>query len=221
MPKVSADYFNQKREEIINAAYKVALTKSISSITLKDVRDEAGLARGGMYRYYNNLDEILGALILKINGDNLYSDDINEILIDKKSTSRKPKTVLKALCELLSEYLTSRNSEILILGIQFEVFCIHEPERSMSIMEGIKDKYENSNIYLFTALTDYINSEISKGTMKPVMPVDELIEYFFTIYKGILFQYTIMKSIQPNEKYDTKSIYKALYETMVALLGCK
>ena len=185
------------------------------------MRDEAGLARGGMYRYYNNLDEILGALILKINGDNLYSDDINEILIDKKSTSRKPKTVLKALCELLSEYLTSRNSEILILGIQFEVFCIHEPERSMSIMEGIKDKYENSNIYLFTALTDYINSEISKGTMKPVMPVDELIEYFFTIYKGILFQYTIMKSIQPNEKYDTKSIYKALYETMVALLGCK
>lgn len=221
MPKVSAEYFDQKREEIINAAYKVALTKSISSITLKDVRDEAGLARGGMYRYYNNLDEILGGLILKINSENLYSRDINNILINKKSTSRKPKTVLKKLCELLSEYLTSRNSNNLILAIQFEVFCIHEAERCLNIMNSIKDEYENSNIYLFTALTDYINSEIKKGTMKPVMPVNELIEYFFTIYKGILFQYTITKSIQPNEKYDTKSIYKALYETMIALLGCK
>lgn len=221
MPKVSAEYFDQKREEIINAAYKVALTKSISSITLKDVRDEAGLARGGMYRYYNNLDEILGVLILKINSENLYSRDINNILIDKKSTSRKPKTVLKKLCELLSEYLTSRNSNNLILAIQFEVFCIHEAERCLNIMNSIKDEYENSNIYLFTALTDYINSEIKKGTMKPVMPVNELIEYFFTIYKGILFQYTITKSIQPNQKYDTKSIYKALYETMIALLGCK
>ena len=58
----------------------MALSKSISSIQLKDVRDEAGLARGGIYRYYQNLDEILGALILKINSENSYIDDVGKIL---------------------------------------------------------------------------------------------------------------------------------------------
>ena len=218
MPKVSDEYFDQKKEEIINAAYKVALTKSIRNITLKDVRDEVGMARGGIYRYYNNLDEILAALIVKVNSDNSYTEDIKKIL--SKGKASKPSNVLKKLCNLFVEYITSRSSDALIIGIQFEVFCIHEPERVKKILSIIDGSNENSNNYLFAALTDYINAETKKGTMKPVMPIPMLMEYFFTVYKGILFQYSISQNMTDEEPYDIASIYKAFYHTLTALLGC-
>ena len=79
MPKVSEEYFEAKKLEIIDAAYRVALRKSISSMTLMDVREEAGMARGAIYRYYDSLDEILIALIAKINQDNSYLEDVRKI----------------------------------------------------------------------------------------------------------------------------------------------
>ena len=45
MPKVSEEYFIQKRNEIIDSAYKIALEKPIISMTLMDVREDAGMAR--------------------------------------------------------------------------------------------------------------------------------------------------------------------------------
>lgn len=219
MPKVSEEYFDKKREEIINAAYRVALNKSISSITLKDVRDEAGMARGGIYRYYNNLDEILAALINKINRDNSYKKDVERILKDKGSASAKPVTVMKKVCGMLSDITTSANPEILLLSVEFDAFSIHEPERVYKISELLKDNDENSGMFLFFSLIDYIKTETKKGTMKPVMPAEDLAEYFMTVVKGILLQYSLTLK-QQTEDYNTDSMYNALYRSMIALLGC-
>ena len=90
MPKVSEEYFEAKKLEIIDAAYRVALRKSISSMTLMDVREEAGMARGAIYRYYDSLDEILIALIAKWldkerwedEGDSIWEyDEIKDMLV--------------------------------------------------------------------------------------------------------------------------------------------
>ncbi|MBQ5475971.1 MAG: helix-turn-helix transcriptional regulator, partial [Lachnospiraceae bacterium] len=70
MPKVSEEYFIQKRNEIIDSAYKIALEKPIISMTLMDVREEAGMARGAIYRYYDSLDQILADLIIRVNKNN-------------------------------------------------------------------------------------------------------------------------------------------------------
>ena len=220
MPKVPEEYFDIKREEIINAAYKVALSKSISSITLKDVRDEVGMARGGIYRYYNNLDEILGALIVKVNRDTSFSEDIQKIL-GENAPSDTPSTVLKKLCSFIADYMTSLNPEVLMLDIQFDIFCIQEPQRILKIMEHINTEDQNNGTFLFTALSEYIKEETKKGNMKPIMPVNGLVEYFLTIYKGILLQYSITRKMQSDEEYDTDSVFKGFYETMISLLGCR
>ena len=215
MPKVSEEYFDNKRGEIIDAAYRVALSKSISSIQLKDVRDEAGLARGGIYRYYQNLDEILGALILKINSENSYIDDVGKILGD---TKHSPATVINRLCDFLTEYLTSRSPEVITLSIQFEIFCIHEPERVKGILATIQDKDTENGYFLFTMLRDYIITQTKKGLMKPSLPADKLIDYFFTVFKGILLEYTISLKMDMGD-YDITSMVKAMNKTMLALLG--
>jgi hypothetical protein len=68
------------------------------------------------------------------------------------------------------------------------------------------------------SLFNYIKKEAKAGRLHPVMPVKKLIDYFFTIYKGILLQYTLEEKAGTND-YDVKSAINAMYLTMLALLG--
>ena len=67
MPRVTDEYFENKRKEIIDSAYRVCLRKPITSIEMKDVIDETGFSHGVIYRYYNDLDEVLHDLIIRLN----------------------------------------------------------------------------------------------------------------------------------------------------------
>ena len=215
MPKVSEEYLEAKKLEIIDAAYRVALRKSISSMTLMDVREEAGMARGAIYRYYDNLDDVLIALIEKINRDNSYIEEVQKIF--SKQDSLSPDKLLKRVCDFLYSYLISREMDIHSLSLQFDIFCIHEPERVKEMLA--KAEIPNNNFsYLMQNLYEYIKNQAKSGQLHPVMPAKKLIDYFFTIYKGIQLQYTLEEKMG-TDSYDAKTTINAMYKTMLALLG--
>lgn len=58
MPKVSEEYFEKKKRQIADAAYRVCLRKPVMMVTMQDVIEETGLSQGGIYRFYKNLDEM-------------------------------------------------------------------------------------------------------------------------------------------------------------------
>ena len=51
MPKVSEEYYKNKRKEIVDAAYRVCTRKPISSVEMKDIIEETGFSHGVVYRY--------------------------------------------------------------------------------------------------------------------------------------------------------------------------
>ena len=214
MPKVSSEYFEAKKQEILDAAYRVALRKSVSSMTLMDVREEAGMARGAIYRYYNNLDEILAALVVKINKDNLYMEEVDKIF--NKSDKLSPAKLLKKLCDFMYSYLVSTELDVITLSLQFDVFFIHEPERVLKMLSDTEG-YESSFSYLMTSFQNYIKRESKAGNLHPVMPVKKLLDYLFSVYEGIMLQYTLDVKAGTND-YDAKASVNALYRTMLALL---
>ena len=42
MPKVSDEYFENKKNEIVDAAFRVCSKKPITSVVMKDIIDETG-----------------------------------------------------------------------------------------------------------------------------------------------------------------------------------
>ena len=82
MPKVSEKYFQLKRKEIVDAAYRICVRKSISAVELKDVIAETGMSHGAIYRYFKDLDEIIGAMIVQINREDPYIEDVERIFND-------------------------------------------------------------------------------------------------------------------------------------------
>ena len=70
MPRVTDEYYEKKRREIIDAAYRVCVRKPITSVDMKDIIEEAGFSHGVIYRYYKELDEIIRDLVITINERN-------------------------------------------------------------------------------------------------------------------------------------------------------
>ncbi len=80
MPKVSEEYYKNKRREIVDAAYRVCTRKPITSVEMKDIIEETGFSHGVIYRYYKDLDEVLKDLVITINSENKIDDRLDEIL---------------------------------------------------------------------------------------------------------------------------------------------
>ena len=51
MPKVTQEYFDNKRKMIVEACYQVCLRKPVEMVTISDVIAETGLSQGGIRHY--------------------------------------------------------------------------------------------------------------------------------------------------------------------------
>ena len=85
MPKVTQEYLDAKRKEIIDAAYRVSLCKTMCTITMQDVINESGLSQGGIYRYYKDVDEILADMICDIRSRICIIPKVDDILHSEES----------------------------------------------------------------------------------------------------------------------------------------
>ncbi len=83
MPKVTQEYYEKKKEMIVEAAYQVCLKKPVEMVTISDVIAETGMSMGAIYRYYDGLDEILADMLKKLRQEYDYYDRIEELSNEK------------------------------------------------------------------------------------------------------------------------------------------
>ncbi|WP_240913084.1 TetR/AcrR family transcriptional regulator [Paenibacillus favisporus] len=57
-PKVSEDYKKERKRELIEAAKKVFIEKGFVHTSMQDIMDKAGISRGVLYRYFNNIEHV-------------------------------------------------------------------------------------------------------------------------------------------------------------------
>lgn len=61
MPKVSKEYSETRRRQIIDAAYRCFARKGFHQTTMRDIYEEAKLSPGAVYHYFESKDEIIQA----------------------------------------------------------------------------------------------------------------------------------------------------------------
>ncbi|GGG06325.1 TetR family transcriptional regulator [Paenibacillus aceti] len=57
-PKVSEDYKQARRRELLQAAKRVFIQKGFVHTSMQDIMDEAGISRGAFYSYFDNIDHV-------------------------------------------------------------------------------------------------------------------------------------------------------------------
>lgn len=61
MPKVNEEYLDQRRQQIIDAAFRCFARKGFHQTTMRDIYAEAGLSAGAIYHYFKSKEEIIKA----------------------------------------------------------------------------------------------------------------------------------------------------------------
>lgn len=61
MPKVNEEYLDQRRQQIIDAAFRCFSRKGFHQTTMREIYAEAGLSAGAIYHYFSSKEEIIKA----------------------------------------------------------------------------------------------------------------------------------------------------------------
>lgn len=217
MPRVSEEYKANKRREIINAAHNLCLRKPVGMVTMTDIINETGMAQGGIYRYFEDIDDIFRAMILDMRQSYSISEQTDEIFKDAAGMSVEQTTDM--ICNMLADRMEEQLMDIQKINFDLSVMAINEPERIKKILGGIKSE---GNLEHLTNLTGkMLYKAQSEGSIHPVMPVEDIVRFIAASYSGIQMNCIIGACYQnsPMGEYRPRPLFNTLAQTIKLLLG--
>ena len=222
MPKVSEDYYEKKRREIIDAAYRVCARKPITSIDMKDIIAETGFSHGVIYRYYKDLDEVFKDLIITINSENKIDDRLNEKLA--KSDIKDWEKTIYDICAMLADYMKEVGTDMLKVSIYGDMLAMSDPERAMRIAKRLGKDEQSPLLYATEAMTAFLTKIVKENNLKPATTVDQIIQFFIVNYHGIQSGYVLTECFKVEHvegKYKPEDMYRNLATSVVLMMGGK
>ncbi|MCR5383918.1 MAG: TetR/AcrR family transcriptional regulator [Saccharofermentans sp.] len=222
MPKVSEEYYEKKRREIIDAAYRVCVRKPITSIEMKDIIAETGFSHGVIYRYYKDLDEVFKDLIITINSENRIDGRLEEILA--RSDIKDWEKTIYEICAMLAAYMREVGTDMLKVSIYGDMLAMSDPERAMRISARLGKDELSPLLYATQVMAEFLTRIVTENKLKPATTVDEIMQFFIMNYHGIQSGYVLSECFKTEHiegKYKPEDLYRNLAASVVLMLGGK
>ena len=219
MPKVTSEYMENKRRQIVDAAYQVCLRKPAEMVTISDVIAETGMSQGAIYRYYNGLDEILADMLSDVRRDYSIIERIDAIVNDKSLSFEE---VTYKVCDCLGETMEEHLMDFQKINFDMGVLAINKPERAAKIMSGIKG--QGNMDYIAAQVFPKMFEGADERGYKPQVTPEEFMMFIASAYTGIE-KYCILGACygaaDKNTKIDPRKIFRTFAKTMILLVGGK
>ena len=180
MPKVTQEYFDNKRKKIVECAYQVCLRKPVEMVTISDVIAETGLSQGGIYRFYKDLDEILSDMITNMRRDYDITGRLDEAVADKTASFE---VITRRICRVLGEAMEAHLMDIQKINFDLTVLAINEPERAEKIIKNVKGK--GNMDHLAKVIFPYLFKASAEHRLEPIHDPMELYQFISSAYVGI------------------------------------
>ncbi|MBR1797774.1 MAG: TetR/AcrR family transcriptional regulator [Clostridiales bacterium] len=218
MPKVTEDYIENKKKAIIDAAYEVCRSKPLTSVEMKDIIEKTGFSHGVIYRYYQNLDEVLLDILLRIN----QSNNLNERFLRLTHEEEEWKAVIRQTCKMLSDMIVSAGTDTLKIAAYADTFAVSDPERVLKISERLNKKAINPIISLEALMNEYLKEIIEKESLQPTLSLDNIMQFMSASARGIQTDYLLSESFGSENyknRYNPEDMFSCLAESLIIMLG--
>ena len=222
MPRVTEEYYEKKRREIVDAAYRVCTRKPITSVEMKDIIAETGFSHGVIYRYYKDLDEVLKDLVITINGENKIDDRLDEILV--KADPDEWETTVYDICSMLADQMKTVGTDLLKVSIYSDMLAMTDPERALNIAQRLGKDEQSPLLYATVVTEKFLNDVIRHNGLKPVSSVDEIIQFMIVNYHGIQTGYVLTECFKVPHvegKYKPEDMFRNLAKSVILMMGGK
>ena len=218
MPKVSEEYIEKKKKEIIEAAYRVCMRKPVASVDMKDIIEEAGFSHGVIYRYYKDLDEVLRDMVFSLNSEYRIDSKLDEIL-SGGTDSWEEKTA--AVCSLLAEQMTSVGVDIMKISLYCDTLAMSDPKRAADIARKLGSDGQSPLLYLVASMSAFLNRVKHEKGLRPSRPIDEILQFMIVTFQGIQTGYVMshcFSSDQIKGTYEPSVMFSCLADSVVRMM---
>ena len=218
MPRVTEEYFAQKRKEIIDAAYRVCTRKPIASVGMQDIISETGFSHGVIYKYYKDLDEVIRDLVGTINAEHRLDERIEGMFED----TRNWQDTIRKACHLLADQMMEAGIEVLKISLYGDMLAMSNPERVLRIAETMDPEKQSPLVTFMATFAKYLHRIIAENELHPRKPLEEILQFMMVTYQGIQSGYVLANSLGEGlvqGQYDPHEMFSCLAESMILLLG--
>ena len=222
MPRVSDEYIEKKRREIIEAAMRVCARKPVASVEMQDVIREAGFSHGVIYRYYSDLDEVLRDLVITINSEHRIDDKIDEILGNE---AEDWEAKIRQICGMLAEQMKAVGVEIMKISLYCDTLAYSDPERALRIAEKLGDKMGDKGqsplIPLVAKMSVFLDETIRNEGLTPMRTVSEMMQFMLVTFQGIQTGYVMANCLETDQisgQYDPIVMFGCLADSLIAMI---
>lgn len=216
MPKVNEDYLNKKIDQILDAAFVIFEQKPLYEMTMLDVIKEAGISKGGIYRYYADIDEVIIALINRESEKSNYKCEIDEILA--KSDSKK--ATIEALFDFLANYINDSPPSLGKFQFELTVYLSNHPEKAEKFKKNLTEQ-ENGQ-YLISSIFNVIKEGISSGEFKPGFSINDIFTYIITSIDGVVNKVVLQNCYGTSGiNIDVLKLFDMISTSVIYMLGVK
>lgn len=185
MPKVSQEYQESRRNQIIEAAVRCISRKGFHQTSMQDIVAESGLSPGAIYLYFKSKEEIIKTIAdmrhareRKVIAEAFVSGD------SKIALSRLVESFCNALAD--REVRVERSIEVQLWG---EALC------NPRVREIARQGMEETRTTLVEALTAYQK----RGMLSPDLSMDAMARAMIAQFHGFVLQIALDEDLDINE----------------------
>lgn len=171
-PKVSEDYKRQKKADLLRSAKQVFIKKGYTQATMQDILDEAGVSRGALYAYFDNLEHVYIEL--------LQHEDHQDILFFSLDDDRTSWQQLTSWLDKQRKQIEQIDQSLLVATSEFFLSSHYRDHKST--YPYITVRYQR----LVDALEAFFQKGAERGDLAPRFPADSIARYFITFIDGLM-----------------------------------
>ena len=218
MPKVSEEYFDNKRKIILDAALKVFSKKPSYTVSMKDIIKESKLSQGGVYKYYSNIDDIIISLINRNKIEVSPKDIINE-------NYNNPEKVIFEFLETYKNCFFETTKEYGKIFFELFPLILNDRNRFKKYVKKINSSV--NFVYWIETLFAYFDKKIKEKYFNPIANSQNVYMQILSILKGIETELILTKYYNKKGEYkidletELDDLIKSIYKTILFLMGSK
>lgn len=220
MPKVTQEYIENKKRMIVEATYELCREKTVSSVTMQDIINRTGLSQGGIYRFYKDIDEILGDMLADMRKRYSLKEELDEIMQEAQALSTG--AVTYRICEMLARWMKAELTGVQKIDYEFAILATNAPTRADKILARAALEGGGNKEYLFTKMMEFYPERIAKENLQVKVSERELIGFISSLYAGIQncsIVYHCYSKGAVFAFYDIDEQYHLMAKTINLLLG--
>ncbi|MCX4580400.1 TetR/AcrR family transcriptional regulator [Streptomyces sp. NBC_01571] len=174
MPKVTQEYMDARRAQILDAARRCFLREGFHSTSMQDLFAESGLSAGAVYRHFASKNEMITAIV---------EENMRDVLAMVNSVARnRPSSSIGDLLADVLEIVKTKTAEQNVAGLA--VLAWSESLRNPSLAK----QFDDLMAQMRSAMTDVIRENQQGGNLTRAVSAEAIAATLMCMLPGYILQ---------------------------------